>query len=393
MSKGYNFKSLESIIATARPVTDGGSPRDFVSTDYKISFDCIIDNPHPAENADALLNIPNQDAIRQGYLDSVRTPGYLATGIMGFYEYSFFENCALPLDVFRREAIIGEPICWGIDFAEWYSQQHMLGSLLDRELSSNYIDFIRRSLKNHTLRGEYVMLSAPGQEIYGHWLLDIVPRLYNLSQSHYHDTPILLNNLPEWANYFLKAFDINIDRILSHPSSFFKIEKAVIPSSSKSGYRLGGQSLGAAWKVLRDVPGQTSLDSSFVGEKIYFTRRHLTHNSRRSFSNVAEVEAHLATRGYKIVAPESLSIPQQIALMKEARVVIGEDGSALHNVIFCENGAKLGVLSLPERNNLWHLGICQLNGHRIAYFELPESNDEPVDIKALDEFVALLESA
>lgn len=392
MSSGYSFKTLESIAEAGQKDSSSLGGQSFVNSDYRITFDCIIDNPAPRVDAHALMNFPGSEHIATKYIHAMQTPGFLATGIFNFYDYGFFENCAQPIDVFRREAIKGEPICWGIDFADWYARTHELASVLDRTQSPGYIEQIMQKLRKHSIQGAAVIMSAPGQEIYGHWLLDIVPRLSILAQSPHTSEPILFNNMPEWGIYFLNIFGIDPSRIQRHPSKFFRVEQAIIPSASKSGFRLGQDSLKKAWSHVWDNCKSVAIDSAFIGEKIFFSRRQLTHSSRRSVPNVAEIEAAAERRGYKIVVPETLSIQQQIMLMRQARIVLGEDGSALHNIVFCSPGAKLGVLSLPERNNLWHLGICQLLDHRIAYLNLPAEPDADLDINVFNAFIDNLEA-
>ena len=390
MSSSYGFRSIESIAESGKPLSDTGGGRSFVNADYRITFQSVVENPDPRKDAAALLDFDGQDGLRQMYLAAVQTPGFLAAGILNFYEYGFFETCALPIDVFRREALIGEPICWGIDFATWYAEQNRLDALLDLNFSRRYIDSIVRQLNSHTVRGEAVIMSAPGQEIYGHWLLDIVPRLYVLNQAGHDAQKIYFHNVPDWAYFFLKAMNIDPARLRYHPAPFFKVDSAIVPTGSKSGYRLGADSLKAACAQVLAFYEEPDIDQDLLGEKIFFSRRRLVHNTRRSVANLDEVEALMSRRGYKIVAPEMLSIPQQIRLMRTARIVVGEDGSALHNIIFCEEGARLGVLTLPERSNLWHLGICQILNHKIAYCGLPEEGN--FDLSILDQFLNRLES-
>jgi hypothetical protein len=392
MSAAYSFRSIESIAEGGKLLADSEDGHSFVNADYRISFQSAIENPPPRKDTAALLPFEGQDGLQQMYLSAVQTPGFLTAGVLNFYQYGFFENRALPIDVFRREAIMGEPICWGIDFATWYAEQSGLETLLDRNLSRRYIDHVVRELNSHTVRGEAVVMSAPGQEIYGHWLLDIVPRLYVLGQTSYQTQKIYFHNIPDWAYYFVKAMRIDPARLRNHPARFFKVDSAIVPTGSKSGYRLGSVSLKAAWSQLLEFYETPEMAEDLLGAKIFFTRRHLAGNNRRSVANLDEIEACMVRRGYKVVAPESLSIPQQIRLMRDARVVVGEDGSALHNIIFCDPGARLGVLTLPERSNLWHLGICQILDHKIAYCGLPEKAEDDLDIAKFNRFIDSLES-
>lgn len=389
-SMSYTFRALEAIAAHAQKDTERNDS-SFISRENRISFDCLTVNPVPQHEADALLTFSGSDRLRQKYHNAVVTPGFIDSGILSFYDYGYFENCALPIDVFRRQALIGEPICWGSDYGDWYAKQHNLDVWFDREMSKSYLDNIIRAFNQTTFSDDIVILSAPGQDIYGHWLLDYAARLHNLAQSEFQTQPILLNNMPEWARFFLNTYDINPERVTRHPARLFKAARAIIPTAAKSGHRLGETTLKAAWQHILDRHRETYLDRALQKEKIYFTRRHWQAGERRSAANQEAIEARFVARGYTLIAPETLTIPQQIQLMQTARIVVGEDGSALHNIIFAPPGARLGVLSLPERNNLWHLGICQLLGHRIGYCYLPSAVDADMDLTEIDDFIDTLE--
>lgn len=390
MSGGYSFTTLESIIAAGKhdPASLGG--RDFVNPDYRVSFRCVVDNPAPVDTADALLPVDGHARLETGYRNAMRTPGYLANGIFTFEDYGFFESCAQPVHIARREAFMGEPICWGIDFADWHARTHDLAAILDR--SSGYLDQLMQKVRNQTVSGTAVIMSAPGQEIYGHWLLDIVPRLWTLNQAGHTTEPILFQVVPEWASYFLDIFAIDPARIRRHPAQLFRVERALLPSASKSGFRLGTTSLKAALDQVRTAHKPVDLPAKIGGEKIFFSRRQLAASSRRSVVNIYAVEAEAARRGYRIVAPETLSVAQQIELMKSARIVVGEDGSALHNVVFAPKGARLGVLNLPGRDNLWHLGLCQMLGHSAGYLDLPSDPEWPLDLGRFNQLLDALEA-
>lgn len=390
MSEPYAFRSMESVAETAQISSTFPTGGSFRNSDYRIKFDCYVQNPAARSDTVSLLDLPEQQSIRDQYLWNVAAPGFLSAGVLSFSDYSFFENCALPIEVRRREAIIGEPVCWGIDFAKWYAGQHNLDTLMGDNLSRRILNPTLRDLRHHRIRNSAVIMSAPGQEIYGHWLLDIIPRLHVLSLGPSFHLPIYFNNLPRWATYFLDALDIDLKRFLPHPSRFFRVENALVPTASKSGYRLGETSLKAAWARIADAYRPPAMARERLGQKVFFSRRKLTHSARRSPENIEDMELALERRGYKIVVPETLSIAEQICVMREARVVIGEDGSALHNIIFGYPGLRLGVLSLPERTNLWHMSLCQILGHSLAYCSLPEAG-MPMDIAALNEFVDGLE--
>ncbi|HWT09343.1 MAG TPA: glycosyltransferase family 61 protein, partial [Roseomonas sp.] len=47
----------------------------------------------------------------------------------------------------------------------------------------------------------------------------------------------------------------------------------------------------------------------------------------------AEIEASLAARGWTILRPETLSIPEQLAALEAAAVIAGIEGSAFHSLV------------------------------------------------------------
>jgi capsular polysaccharide biosynthesis protein len=91
--------------------------------------------------------------------------------------------------------------------------------------------------------------------------------------------------------------------------------------------------------------------------------------------------------------PQEHSVAEQSRVFAEARIVIGEDGSALHNIIFSAPGAILLVLSVPERMNLWHLGICETIGHKITYLEAEPApaGKASIDCEVLDAVISEIE--
>jgi capsular polysaccharide biosynthesis protein len=128
-----------------------------------------------------------------------------------------------------------------------------------------------------------------------------------------------------------------------------------------------------------------------IGSKIFISRRNW--GARRPISNSERLEQLAVNRGYISVSPEMYSLPAQAKMIRSARVIVGEDGSALHNLIFAERDCTLGIISVPDRPNLWHMAICQSMGHRLSYIPaavLPDGN-HAVDISEYVNFLDRLE--
>jgi len=146
-----------------------------------------------------------------------------------------------------------------------------------------------------------------------------------------------------------------------------------MPSATKAGHRLATPLMPDAWRQLKrffeEENRQSREHDALPRPAKIFVSRRLWHDDRRVIQNISDVEKAAAARGYTIIHPEKYSVAQQAAMFSRARAIIGEDGSGLHNVIFAEPGCVLGVIGVPERTNLWHLGICELLGHRSAYIQ------------------------
>lgn len=390
MTSRLHFEYIEHIAARG-VAKDGADVRNgFVSSDGRIDFVCKSSSPIPEFDDAVLLRFGNDEVIAKAYRDALFTPGFVASGVLRLKDFSYFEDCALPIDLNTGRALIGEPICWGGDFAHWYAETHDLQGFMSDEYRPGIRARLTEMLKGDLVFRDAIILSAPGQNIYGHWLLDFLPRLDLLTGMDTGTMPIFAECIPEWADHFLQSFDLDRSRFRRHPGRAFRVRNALIPSSAKSGYRLGASALKSAWGRARQARAD-SLPEGIGGEKIFFSRKAWALSTRKPLPNIEEIEAAAEARGYKIIVPETLSIPEQIRLMEGARIVVGEDGSALHNIAFAEPGARLGVLSLPDRANLWHYGICHILQHRLAYFYPQSELEAAADLAAFHDFLDILE--
>ena len=86
--------------------------------------------------------------------------------------------------------------------------------------------------------------------------------------------------------------------------------------------------------------------ASRSGPPVWLSRRrqHLRH-----LANTDAVEALAQGLGIRVVAPESLSLKDQVRLCAEAKSIAGPDGASLTNLIFASPGTP--VLGLVNENN------------------------------------------
>jgi capsular polysaccharide biosynthesis protein len=93
---------------------------------------------------------------------------------------------------------------------------------------------------------------------------------------------------------------------------------------------------------------------SSTRRRLYFSRSHLGECLRRSVNEEA-LETLLVKRGFSVVHPQQLPLPEVVQLVNEAELIAGAMGSAMHNVLFCLPDQPLTTLNfahhLPGINN------------------------------------------
>ena len=86
--------------------------------------------------------------------------------------------------------------------------------------------------------------------------------------------------------------------------------------------------------------------------------------NRRVTDGIDEVEALFERRGLPLISPERLAFSEQVALFRQATLVVGEYGSALHGTIF--SPASTRVLCLGFDSDV-QTKIAAFRGQRMAY--------------------------
>ncbi|MBD5788314.1 glycosyltransferase family 61 protein [Cellulosimicrobium terreum] len=87
-------------------------------------------------------------------------------------------------------------------------------------------------------------------------------------------------------------------------------------------------------------------------DKVYLTRRRLTPKACLRDVNEEMLEDFYASQGYEIVSPETLPLGEQISLMAGAREVACTLGTLSHQVLFCRDDVRLGIVLRDKRDPL-----------------------------------------
>jgi hypothetical protein len=111
--------------------------------------------------------------------------------------------------------------------------------------------------------------------------------------------------------------------------------------------------------------------------RVYFAR---SESLRRKLVNRAAIEAIVASRDFKIVYPENHDFATQLALVRNARFLLGPEGSAMYLNFFARAGTKVCILNHPFMLALlYYTGLLREAGVDVTVFTGPAlrlNNDE-----------------
>jgi capsular polysaccharide biosynthesis protein len=200
------------------------------------------------------------------------------------------------------------------------------------------------------ISGTTVLLGSEGYPIYGHWLVDILPRAW-LFKECFGAKPdgiryLFGSDVPAFGRSMLsEIFGVNPDEIDVYDISTEEplLERAIIPSMPHNSH-VFHPALKRAVAYIVEWAHKSALLPLQYGKKrrkIYISRskfRKISISSPREISNEQQLERTACDLGFEVIYPEELTFLEQVKLFYEASVVVGESGSGLHNTVFSQPG-------------------------------------------------------
>ncbi len=230
------------------------------------------------------------------------------------------------------------------------------------------------------LRSERVVLdppalivAGPGYPIWGHWLLDFLPRLAIALETLKREADRCVIPLPDDTPGFVYGMirhfcGIGRERVFPYSVARQSVlcREAYVPSFAHNNYFLHPW-LGSFYQ--RFIPALIPE----LPRRFCVSRRGLSGGTRsvaRQFLQEDVFEAAAERAGIVCVSPETMPLATQIALFAQAELVLGVAGSGMHNTIFARPGTWVGQVGMP---NSIQPRIAALGQHNQAYL-LPDSD-------------------
>lgn len=203
-----------------------------------------------------------------------------------------------------------------------------------------------------------VFVAWGGRFNYGHFLVDCLSALQALEQEGLlAQFPPLAPTLNTWQRAALRLMlgPEGAERVREIASPLVRIDDAVLASPMDHFLHAPGPPLD---KVRESMLGRVEAPPTGLS-RLYLSRRR---DQKRQMVNESELEAELEALGFTVVFPEDYDLSHQIALFRDADVIVAPTGAALANALFCKPGAKVFEIQPINYTGIWVRGLCHLVG-------------------------------
>ena len=199
-------------------------------------------------------------------------------------------------------------------------------------------------------QGTVAVLSVTFQECWGHWLLEILPRLYILQQSgleydsiYFYDRSYSYMITVQQQSLYAVLDYLGISHeklVVVGPEVCLYAHKVLRPSYPYF-FTCTGNRYFPLW--IRDFLQNIFLPKN--GEQDKYGASHLyisrSDSHRRRVNNEEEVVRLLELHGFKKVVLSEFTAHEQAALFNQASCIVAQFGSALANIVFCQPSVKI----------------------------------------------------
>ena len=216
-------------------------------------------------------------------------------------------------------------------------------------------------LPKKALRGNYLVLNHWGGKNYGHFLLDSLPGVLLFYKEILQGTlKIITGPLHPWQREYLSMLGIVGPQIVSvERDIFLKCESIVWPSFLHNNLNYPSpftRIVGVYLRALTGIKGpEPSPDLLYISRASYKDRQ-----LARKLENEEELIRALTQRGFVVIRPEEHSVADQVALFSKAKIIVGESGAGMANIIFAPPGCHI-IEIMPEiKNRVWVKQLCGL---------------------------------
>lgn len=172
-----------------------------------------------------------------------------------------------------------------------------------------------------------------GNRNYYHSLVDKLPALHGYKLLGLSCPIVSSYELDDTERHFCEQLGINPDDIICDINGELIATRGIIPDVE--GLRA------PFFDYCRTRP----VEKTRYGDKIYITR---ANSNERPLVNEVDVQKLMLTHGFGIVAMENYSLQEQMAIARNAKIIVSPHGAGLSNMVFSPKGTAIVEL-IPDR--------------------------------------------
>ena len=213
-----------------------------------------------------------------------------------------------------------------------------------------------------------IMISGASWANYHHWMLEMLPRLWCITQiPALKELPVIVRApFLQYQLDTLVAVGIPLDRIKPFSGRMLHLKNVIFPSYL-SDINMAVQNMGwlrrnllPAYQGQESPQGQKSPQGQESPQGLYYISRQNRTGRRRVLNEVQLVQA-LQSRGFQALELDGMPIQAQIQTFHSAKVVIMPHGAAGTNIIFSQPGTTLIELIPSTYRHAAHMIFSSLN--------------------------------
>ena len=223
------------------------------------------------------------------------------------------------------------------------------------------------------LNGTYIY-GGPIIPHYGHFLTAALPRFWHILRDGPVTAPILCHSIERPEEWFARPYVSAIfGRLGLKPENFAHFREPVLVSRLRVP-RPSFEEQHFAHDVFGDLVraiGAPFASGAAEEGPVYVSKTQLGPGSTYRRVNEQAIEAAFQARGIRIMYPERMTIPEQVAMLASASTVIGTLGSAFHTTLFCGRPKRVIGLAYDKAINSNYALIDKLAGNQVLYVHAP----------------------
>jgi Glycosyltransferase 61 len=250
---------------------------------------------------------------------SIRYPALKLSVVRDVYCLPF----GAPFHMASNSIFVDHLIPWSQFHLGWFSQGEGQSYKIDHGVDLSNVE--------HEI-DTALYLDAPISSHYGHFLTDCTTRLYafEICQSLFGATKVILSKWNDgmlFQDKLLAAASIPLTDVVRF-SGVVRCRRLLMATRALSLERYASPTSNRFFSAM---VARTARRDLTLPDRVFLSRAGA---GARKMTNEAEVEQLFAGHGFAIVRPELLPVEQQIAIVANARLIAGANGTAMFNLAF-----------------------------------------------------------